>query len=93
MPIQLNHTIVWCRDKMRSSAFLAEMLGRPAPRPFLHFMVVELDNQVSLDFYQKEDDVAVQHYAFLVSDAEFDAILGRIRDKGLDHWADPARRQ
>ena len=91
MPIQLNHTIVWCRDKMRSSAFLAEMLGRPAPRPFLHFMVVEFDNDVSLDFYQKEGDVAVQHYAFLVSDAEFDAILGRIREKGLDHWSDPAR--
>ena len=91
MSVELNHTIVWCRDKMASSAFLAEMLGRPAPRPFLHFMVVELDNQVSMDFYQKEGAVAVQHYAFLVGEAEFDAILARIRERGLDHWADPAR--
>ena len=91
MPVELNHTIVWCRDKIRSSTFLAEMLGRPAPRPFLHFMVVDLDNQVSLDFYQKDGEVAVQHYAFLVSDREFDAIVARIRTKQLPHWADPAR--
>ena len=91
MPVELNHTIVWCRDKMRSSAFLAEMLGRPAPRPFFHFMVVDLDNQVSMDFMQMVGDVAKQHYAFLVGEDEFDAVLGRIQAKGLDHWADPAR--
>ena len=91
MPIELNHIIVWCRDKVRSSAFLAEMLGRPEPKPFLHFMVVELDNRVSLDFYQKDGEVAKQHYAFLVSDVEFDAVLGRIHARGLGHWADPAR--
>ena len=91
MPIELNHTIVWCRDKMRSSAFLAEMLGRPAPRPFLHFMVVDLDNRVSLDFYQKEGEVSVQHYAFLVSEDEFDAVMARLGAKSLTYWADPAR--
>ena len=93
MPVELNHTIVWCRDKMRSSAFLAEMLGRPVPRPFFHFMVVELDNQVSMDFMQNDGEVARQHYAFLVGEDEFDAVLGRIQAKGLDHWADPARSQ
>lgn len=93
MSVELNHTIVWCRDKHRSSAFLAEMLGRPEPRSFFHFMVVDLDNQVSLDFYQKEGEVALQHYAFLVGEPEFDAILARIRERGLDHWADPARTQ
>ena len=91
MPIQLNHTIVWCRDKMRSSAFLAEMLGRPPPRPFLHFMVVELDNGVSLDFFEKEGEVSVQHYAFLVDEAGFDAVMTRLEAKGLTYWADPAR--
>ncbi len=93
MPAELNHTIVWCRDKMRSSAFLAEMLGRPPPRPFLHFMVVELDNNVSRDFYQKDGEVSVQHYAFLISEEDFDAILGRIEAKALTYWADPARTQ
>ena len=50
MPAQLNHTIVWCHDKHKSSAFLAEILGLPAPQPFYNFMVVALDNDVSLDF-------------------------------------------
>ena len=91
MTVQLNHTILWCRDKMASSAFLARILGRPAPRAFHHFMVVDLDNNVSLDFMQKEGTVARQHYAFLVGDAEFDAAFARILAEGLDHWADPAR--
>ena len=91
MSVQLNHLIVWCRDKMHSSAFLAEILDRPAPEPFHHFMVVALDNGVSLDFMQKEGDVALQHYAFLISEEAFDAVLARIRAKGLTYWADPAR--
>jgi catechol 2,3-dioxygenase-like lactoylglutathione lyase family enzyme len=93
MSAQLNHTIVWCRDKTLSSNFLARILGRPEPRPFFHFMVVEMDNAVSLDFMEKEGPVALQHYAFLVPEAEFDAVFGRIRAEGLTYWADPARTQ
>ena len=91
MSVQLNHTIIWCRDKARSAGFLAEMLGRPAPATFLHFLVVDMDNDVSIDFMEKDGPIAPQHYAFLVSEPEFDEIHGRIRAKGLDHWADPAR--
>src|SRR5262245_38553346 len=91
MTVELNHTNGWSRDKRASSAFLAEILGRPAPRELFHFMGVDLDNHVSMDFMQKDGDVALQHYAFLIGEAEFDAVLGRIRAKGLDHWADPAR--
>lgn len=92
MTVQLNHTIVWCRDKQRSAAFLAGILGRPAPKSFARFLVVELDNGVSLDFSDEgEETLVVQHYAFLVSEPEFDAIFGRIKDRGLEHWADPAR--
>ncbi|HEU5482008.1 MAG TPA: VOC family protein [Sphingomicrobium sp.] len=90
---ELNHTIVWCTDKKRSSDFLADLLGLPPPRPFLHFIVVDLANGVSLDYFQKEGGVAAQHYAFLVSDEEFDAAFGRIQAAGLDYWADPARTQ
>jgi catechol 2,3-dioxygenase-like lactoylglutathione lyase family enzyme len=93
MAAELNHTIVWCSDKVRSSAFLARMLGRPAPEPFMHFMVVALDNGVSLDFMEKQGEVSRQHYAFLVGETDFDAVLGRIRDEGVAHWADPARSQ
>ncbi|HVJ00529.1 MAG TPA: VOC family protein [Sphingomonas sp.] len=93
MTAELNHTIVWCRDRQRSANFLAEMLGRPAPRPFLHFLVVDLDNGVSMDFMEKEGEVARQHYAFLVDEAGFDAVLARIQANGIDWWADPARSQ
>lgn len=91
MAAQLNHTIVWCRDKMRSSVFLAHILARPAPVAFHHFMVVALDNGVSLDFSEKEGDIAGQHYAFLIGDGDFDAAFARIRESGQPYWADPAR--
>lgn len=90
---ELNHTIVWCTDKQKSSAFLTDILGLPPARTFYHFLVVDLANGVSLDYYQKEGAVSPQHYAFLVSDAEFDSAFGRIKQQGLDYWADPARTQ
>lgn len=89
MPAELNHTIVWCSDPGASARFLADMLGRPAPTRFAHFEVVALDNGVSLDFANAEGPIQPQHYAFLVSEADFDAVLGRLKDRGLDYWADP----
>lgn len=91
MGIELNHTIIWCSDKAASSAFLTDMLGLPPARPFYHFLVVELDNRVSLDFYQKEGEVSRQHYAFLVGEAEFDAAFARLQAQEATYWADPAR--
>jgi catechol 2,3-dioxygenase-like lactoylglutathione lyase family enzyme len=92
MSVQLNHTIVWCRDQQRSARFFTEIFGRSAPKPFGHFLVVELDNGVSLDFYDdREGEVASQHYAFLTGEDEFTAIFARIRERGLEYWADPAR--
>ncbi len=91
MPAQLNHTIVWCRDKKRSSAFLARILGCSPPMVFYNFMVVPLANNVSLDFLEKDGDIASQHYAFLIEESEFDATFARIRDEGIRYWADPAQ--
>ena len=93
MTAQLNHTIVWCTDKHKSSAFMADMLGLPAPTPFLHFMVIPLENGVSMDFMEKEAPISRQHYAFLVDDAEFEAGMAKIAEKDLNYWADPARSQ
>ena len=90
---ELNHTIVWCTDKHRSAEFLSDILGRPPARAFFSFLVVDLDNDVSLDFMEKDGQVAPQHYAFLVSDEEFDAAFARIEERGLDYWADPGRTQ
>jgi catechol 2,3-dioxygenase-like lactoylglutathione lyase family enzyme len=90
MPVQLNHTIVHVRDKSESATWLADMLGVPAPKPFGPFMVVELDNGVSLDFIdQGPGDILTEHYAFLVGEDDFDAIFGRIKERGLQYWADP----
>ncbi|MEO5586107.1 MAG: VOC family protein [Novosphingobium sp.] len=91
MTVQLNHTIVWCRENRRAGRFLADMLGRPEPKTFLHFQIVELDNGVSIDFMAKDGEIAMQHYAYLVDDATFDRGLARIGALGLAYWADPAR--
>ena len=53
--------------------------------------MVDLKNGVSLDYYQKESTVSTQHYAFLVSDEEFDAGFAKLKDRGQTYWADPAR--
>lgn len=89
MSVQLNHTIVWCRDARTSAIFLAELLGLPMPESFGPFLVVELTNGVSLDFHQVEGTIASQHYAFLISEDEFDQIFGRICGRELEYWADP----
>lgn len=93
MPVQLNHTIVHATDKRRSAAFVAELLGLPAPQPYGPFLVVELANGVSLDFMDSAGPISPQHYAFLVTEAEFDEIFGRIRERNLPYWADPAKQR
>jgi catechol 2,3-dioxygenase-like lactoylglutathione lyase family enzyme len=93
MPVQLNHTIVSARDKRESATFLSEVLGVDAPVPYGPFLVVQVDNDVSLDFVDDDGPVHPQHYAFLVSEPEFDEIFGRVRERGLTYWADPGRRR
>ena len=92
MAAQLNHTIVYVRDRRESAAFLAEILGLDQPTPYGPFLVVQVDNDVSLDFMDADGPVHPQHYAFLVSEPDFDQIFGRIRARGLLYWADPGRR-
>lgn len=93
MAVELNHTIVRVSDKRRSAAFLSEMLGLPAPTSYGPFLVVRLANDVSLDYADDHGEPPPQHYAFMVSEREFDEVLGRIRERGLTYWADPGRRR
>ena len=91
MAIQLNHTIVHARDPTVSAKFLAEILGLGEPKPFGPFVGVEVHNGVTLDFIRTEPQkIIIEHYAFLVSEAEFDEIFARISARGLSYWADPA---
>jgi catechol 2,3-dioxygenase-like lactoylglutathione lyase family enzyme len=89
MTVELNHTIVYCRDQQVSANFLADVLGLKPPTRFGPFLIVEVGNGVSLDFHDVDEDIPSQHYAFLVSEDEFDEIFGRILERKLDHWADP----
>ena len=93
MAVQLNHTIVYVHDKRKSATFLAEILGLDEPTPYGPFLVVQVDNDVSLDFADDDGPVRPQHYAFLVSDSDFDQIFGRILARGLPYWADPGRQR
>jgi catechol 2,3-dioxygenase-like lactoylglutathione lyase family enzyme len=93
MAIELNHTIVHARDARASAQFLAAILGRSEPHRFGPFWCVELDNRVTLDYIQTDDELIVEHYAFLVTEPEFDQIFGRIQERELPYWADPAHQQ
>ena len=91
MTVKLNHTIVYARDKRACAEFLSDILGLPAPVPFGPFMGVQAGNEVTLDFMDADGEIKRQHYAFLVSESEFDDIFARIRARKLPYWADPAR--
>ncbi|WP_020160147.1 VOC family protein [Methylobacter marinus] len=93
MSVQLNHTIVSCRDQRGSATFLTDILGLPAPKSFGPFLVVELSNGVSLDFLETGGEITSQHYAFLIGEDDFEPIFGRIRERGLEYWADPGQHQ
>lgn len=93
MTVSFNHTILSARDSKASAGFLAEMLGLPAPRRWGPFYMVTTENDANLDYMNTEGAIARQHYAFLVGDAEFDAIFERIRGRQLTYWADPAQRK
>ena len=95
MNVMLNHTIVWCRDKEVSARYLAEILGIRAAKPWGPFMIVQMDNGVSLDYHDFHDpdaEILSQHYAFLVSEDDFDEAFGRIRASAQAYWADPGLR-
>ena len=92
MTIKLNHTIVHSNDKRAAAEFFASLFGLPAPRPFYDFLDVEVGNEVTLAFLDADGmEIQMQHYAFLVSEKEFDQIFGRIKARGLKYWADPGR--
>lgn len=92
MSIELNHTIVPAHDPKVSAQFLAGILGLKVDPPVAHFTPVTLANSVSLDFDQY-DEFEPHHYAFLVSDEEFDAAFARIQNGGVTFYADPACQQ
>ena len=91
---QLNHTAIYATDRHLSAEFLATILGLEVGSPIGPFLPVDLDNGVTLDFYEKRDEpIQSQHYAFLVPDEQFDAMIGRLEAVGVTYYADPKHTQ
>ncbi|MFE5908626.1 VOC family protein [Streptomyces wedmorensis] len=94
MSVDLNHTIVHARDNRESAEFFVDLLGLEITSEWGPFIAVALNNGVTLDFATiPADRITPQHYAFLVSEEEFDAAYAKIRQRGVEHYADPHRKQ
>ena len=91
MTVKLNHTIVHARDQRAAAEFYASVFGFGQAKPFGPFLDVETANEVTLAILETDQRFDAQHYAFLVSEAEFDRIFGRVKARGQDYWADPAK--
>lgn len=89
MAIRFNHTVLPSRDAAASARFTAQVLGLPEPRKAGVFQVIDIADDANIDYAEPGVDFHAHHVAFLVTDAEFDAILARLRERGIPYWADP----
>lgn len=90
MAIELNHTIVPAHDKVASAKFLARILGLSFDeRAVEYFAPVRINDTLTLDFDDDVDHFDIHHYAFHVSDLEFDDILKRVQETGIPFGSDP----
>ena len=86
MTIQLDRTIVPSRNQTASAKLLAELLGVPwAATGIGPFSPVYVNQGLTLDFIQTDEDFPIYHFCFRVSQQEFDAIVGRIRAAGITY--------
>ncbi len=88
MTIELDHTIIPARDKDEAARFFARIFGLDYEGPHGHFAAVEVNDRLTLDF-EDASEFDDHHYAFHVSDAEFDAIFGRIRTEAIVYGSGP----
>ncbi|MFG2507216.1 MULTISPECIES: VOC family protein [Streptomyces] len=93
MSVELNHTIVHCKDNRESAEFFAELLDLTVGEEWGPFIPVVLANSVTLDFATvPAASITPQHYAFLISEAEFDSAFAKIQALGIEFYADPHRK-
>ena len=88
MPLQLDHTIVPAHDKVKSAEFIARIFGLKYEGAWGHFAPVKVNDTLTLDF-DDSDNPRSNHYAFLASDEEFDAVLQRVKDEGIPFGSGP----
>jgi len=88
MPIFLDHTIVPAKDKLASAKFFAEIFGLNVKSADGYFAQVQVNDSLTFDFAD-ETEPQSHHYAFHISDAEFEAIYRRVKAKGLPYGSGP----
>jgi catechol 2,3-dioxygenase-like lactoylglutathione lyase family enzyme len=91
MAIVLNHTIVPAHDKVASAEFFARIFGLDYRGPHSHFAPVQVNDGLTLDF-DNRDRFESHHYAFKVSETEFDEIFGRVKKAGISYGSGPRSR-
>jgi catechol 2,3-dioxygenase-like lactoylglutathione lyase family enzyme len=89
MTIELNHTIVPAYDKEASARFFARIFGLKVEPPFAGFLPVRINDRLTFDF-DEDTGFESHHYAFKVSEAEFDKIFARIKAEGIKYGSGPA---
>ena len=88
MAIILDHTIVPARNKVASAQFFARVFGLKYEGPMGHFAPVRVNDSLTLDFDDR-DQFESHHYAFHVSDEEFDAIFERVKSEDIPYGSEP----
>jgi len=88
MSIALDHTIVPAHDKEASARFFARIFGLTYDGPLYHFAPVKVNETLTLDF-DNDSDFDSHHYAFKISEAEFDAIFARIKAEKIPYGRGP----
>ena len=89
MAVSFNHCIVFAENAHESASFFATLFDLPEPVAWGPFLSVTLEHGVVLQFAAPGIEIQPQHYAFLVTEEEFDVIYQRLLDADLEHWADP----
>jgi catechol 2,3-dioxygenase-like lactoylglutathione lyase family enzyme len=88
MAIVLDHTIVPAKDKVAAAKFFAEIFGLRVKPGQGHFAQVQVNESLTFDFAD-ESEPQSQHYAFHISEADFDAIFARVKARGLPYGSGP----
>jgi catechol 2,3-dioxygenase-like lactoylglutathione lyase family enzyme len=89
MAIQVDHIIVPARDKVEAARRLAGLLDVPWEKAQGEFTPVHVNDGLTLDFAQRPEFEGRHHICFRVSDADFDAMLGRIQAVGIAYRSRP----
>ncbi len=92
MAITLNHTIINAKDNVASAKFYEHIFGFKFVKEWGHFAVVSVNDTLTLDFFTKTH-FSKQHYAFKVSETEFDEIFTRIKESNLLFGSSPYDRK